>query len=130
MAPAPHRIRRLRLQVQAPSASDAFGTRARVREEHWPAIEAELARAFDELAPGGEVVRLARLDVRVRVASTEELATRLPDLVYRQVRDQQTVRRPVRLAAVECRPEDRTSGGVAILVLLSRRQHQILRGAV
>jgi hypothetical protein len=72
--------------VQARSQAEAFAVRVRLRDELLPSLEPGLARAFDELVSGDEVVHLPRLELRLQVASLEELSTVLPELVYRQAR--------------------------------------------
>lgn len=77
--PGVHRIRRQSWRVAVRSAPAAFEARTRLRA----AVEHELAqgfeRAFDRAAPGEAVVRIPRLELRLRVASLEALAERLAE---------------------------------------------------
>ncbi|AGC47261.1 phosphotransferase/anion transporter [Myxococcus stipitatus DSM 14675] len=95
MAPLPHRIRRQRWRVQTRTSEEAFAARQQVRDEMEGVLLPAFERAFDEVAPGDAVVHLPRLELHLRIAGTEGLAERLPELLYQQVREQlsQAVRR-------------------------------------
>src|SRR3954449_9626884 len=82
MTPATHRIRRQRWLCSAGSPAEAFTLRGRLREAQEAAVPAAFARAFDAALPGDEVVRLPRLELRIRVASVDDLTT-LPELLAR-----------------------------------------------
>jgi len=99
MRTPPHRIRRQRWRVRARSQAEAFALRARLREELDRTIQEVLAQVFDELVPGDEVVHLPKLEIHARVASLDQLAEVLPDLVRREIRDRR--RPPPGVAAVE-----------------------------
>ncbi|MCE9667754.1 hypothetical protein LY474_08005 [Myxococcus stipitatus] len=88
MAPLPHRIRRQRWRIQTRSSGEAFAARQRVRDALADALQPALERAFDEAAPGDEVVHLSRLEVRVCLSGPDALSEQLPELLYRQVREQ------------------------------------------
>lgn len=85
---ATHRIRRQRLQLEAASQDDAFALRQSVRESVAPAVTHALERVFDELGPDGEVIRIDRLAINVRLTGDAEEAHALEDVVLRQVREQ------------------------------------------
>ena len=87
---AVHRIRRQRLQLEAESQDDAFALRREVRERVAPAVTDALERVFDELAPGGDVVRIDRLVINLRLTGDAEESHALEDVVLRQVRAQVT----------------------------------------
>src|SRR4051812_28871811 len=88
MAIATHRIRRQRWLCTAGSTAEAFALRGRLREAQEAAVPAAFARAFDAAVPGGEVVHLPRLELRIRLASVDDLATLLPDLLARAVSEE------------------------------------------
>ena len=76
MVASRHRVRRQAWRVSVRSAGEAFATRARLRsqaEELAPAFE----RAFDACAPHDTVVRIPRLDLKLRIGSLDELAQAL-----------------------------------------------------
>lgn len=71
--PELHRIRRLGWRVRARSRDEAFALRQRLRGPLGSSLVETVGAAFDRAMPGGAVVRLARLEVRVRVKSLEQL---------------------------------------------------------
>ena len=86
-ASAPHRIRRQRWRVVAPSRAEGFALRRRLRgawAETLPAFES----AFDRAVAADVVVYVSRLELRVRVRSEEELAAALPRQIAAQLREQ------------------------------------------
>ncbi|WP_437819913.1 contractile injection system tape measure protein [Sorangium sp. So ce1078] len=85
--PAPHRIRRQRWRVRARSQAEAFEARRRLRDELHEQLLPAMARAFDALAPGDEVLHVPRLELRVRVPSASALSDALPELLRREVEE-------------------------------------------
>jgi hypothetical protein len=86
-ANTPHRIRRQRWRVMAPSRPEGCVVRRHLRRawtETLPAFEA----AFDQAVADDVVVYLSRLDLHVAVAATGDLATTLPVLIADQLREQ------------------------------------------
>lgn len=81
MANAPHRIRRQVWRIRAPSAADAFALRGEVRAAWEGALLPALEAAFDQAAPDDRVVRIPRLELRLRLDRAEDLAAELPRLI-------------------------------------------------
>lgn len=78
---APHRIRRQRWQVQAPSPAAAFAARQYLRQAQEGDLLPVLEAAFDAVAGGDAVLRIPRLVLTLRVSSPERLAEELPRLL-------------------------------------------------
>ncbi|XXX81628.1 contractile injection system tape measure protein [Sorangium sp. So ce134] len=85
--PAPHRIRRQRFRVRARSQAEALEARRRLRDGLHEQLLPAMARAFDALAPGDEVLHVPRLELRVRVPSASALSDALPELLRREVHE-------------------------------------------
>jgi hypothetical protein len=83
-----HRIRRQCWLCQAGSAEEAFALRRALREAQEVAVPAVFERAFDAAVRGDEVIRLPRLELRVRLAEGAGLAAALPELLDRALREQ------------------------------------------
>ncbi|MBV9773235.1 MAG: hypothetical protein JO040_04760 [Gemmatimonadetes bacterium] len=126
MPGAPHRIRRQRWTVRTGSAAGAFAVRGLLRGGWEEALLPAFERAFDRAAPGPGVIRIPRLEIRVSVASEEELMEVLPGLVYQEVCAQlrgllgdDALDRPVRSGGPErvvaggSAPGESVPGGVA-----------------
>src|SRR3954463_13405702 len=88
MALATHRIRRQRWLCGAGSPAAAFALRGLLREAQEVAVPAAFERAFDAAVRDDEVVRLPRLELRIRLASVDDVATALPELLARAVSDE------------------------------------------
>ncbi len=67
-----HRVRTLRWQARAGDAAAAFALRHALHERS-DALEAALARAFDRVAPPGEVWRLPRLELQLQLDGADAL---------------------------------------------------------
>ncbi len=81
----PHRIRRQSWTVKAASEKDAFAIQQSLRL-HWEdSLLAAFERAFDEVAPGDEVIHLARLELDLSVSSEADFAAERPVLLDRQL---------------------------------------------
>ena len=76
MVPSAHRVRRQSWRLEVGSAPAAFATRARFRAD----VEALLPAfndVFDAWAPDEAILHIPRLELRLRVASLDELAAAL-----------------------------------------------------
>lgn len=83
MAAGLHHVRRQSWQLRVGSAKEAFAARARFRaevEDLAPAFN----RVFDAWAPGEEVLHIPRLELRLRVASLDDLEQALGDALRRE----------------------------------------------
>ena len=83
---APHRIRRLRCSVAAPSRDDAFVLRTKVRRSLEDDVLRMMESVFDEVGIGDDVIEIGRMEVHVRLDRPADVSGRLPELVARQVR--------------------------------------------
>lgn len=85
MFATPHRVRRQSWHLRVGSASAAFAARARFRAE----VE-DLLPAFDDVfdawAPGESVVRIPRLELKLRVASLDQLGHALTEALAEALR--------------------------------------------
>jgi hypothetical protein len=79
----PHRIRRLRLRVKAPSGMHGSVLRARLRDLLEREILPALERSFDAVDPGGRVLHVPRLVIQAAPRCLEDVAGVLPALVER-----------------------------------------------
>src|ERR1051325_3552368 len=93
MSSLPHRVRRLSLQVHAPSSRDALAVRKAVHDE-LDAVTAAMARVFDELGAHDAIVVIRRLELRARFSSAGELRDALARRVEQELRRQLTALRP------------------------------------
>jgi len=84
MIPGTHRVRRQSWHLRAGSVDAAFALRARFRAEVEDLLPA-FNTVFDAWAPAGEVLRIPRLDLRLRVASLDELARALVEALKREI---------------------------------------------
>lgn len=82
-----HRIRRLRLLVRTSSASSAFSQRQTIRRDVESLLIPALGRAFDDAASDDEMVRVPRLDLRVRLPEDGFETGELARLVEEQTRE-------------------------------------------
>jgi hypothetical protein len=79
MPAAAHRVRMQRWRVAARSAGEAFALRTRLKAAVEDELPAVFGRAFDRAAPDGRLLHIARLELRLRVASLEALAGALAE---------------------------------------------------
>ncbi|HVY04703.1 MAG TPA: contractile injection system tape measure protein [Burkholderiales bacterium] len=77
MATSTHRVRRMAWRVKAGAEPVAFAWRAALRNDLDHRLLPAMSRAFDRIAPGDEIVRIPRLDLRLTVSSLDELAAQL-----------------------------------------------------
>ena len=90
-----HRIHRQHWTVRTSSTAEAFDLRQRLRGE-WPdALMPAFERAFDKAAGKEEVVRIPKIELRLKLSSSDQIASLLPEQIYRQLGEQ----------LVECRHE-------------------------
>ena len=78
---APHRVRRQVWRIRAPSADAAFALRAEVRAAWEDTLLPALEAAFDQAADDGRVIRIPRLELRLRLDRPADLAAELPRLI-------------------------------------------------
>lgn len=69
----PHRIRRQRWIIRASSSADAFALRQRFRHEWETVLLPAFEAAFDDFAPGDEVVRIPKIELRFKMDPGEPL---------------------------------------------------------
>jgi hypothetical protein len=79
--PTTHRIRRQTWSLRAATPAEGFALRREVHEAWEAVLLPALERAFDEAADGERVIRIPRLDLRLRLDSPGELAEALPRLI-------------------------------------------------
>lgn len=80
-----HRIRALSWQVRAGSQPEAFALRKRLRDALDPVLLPAIDRVFEEAAPQGEVLRIPRLAVHIRIAAGDPLAELLAEALRRRL---------------------------------------------
>ena len=80
----PHRIRRQRWLVKARSQEQAFALDRRLRHDLEDVLLPALATGFDEVASGDDIVRLPKLELRVRIAGVDDVTAKLPGLLLRE----------------------------------------------
>ena len=76
-----HRVRRQRWSIRAETSEQALAIRHWLHENAAGSISDALAAAFDAAAPGNETVRLARIEVTLRVRRIEDVLDSLPPRV-------------------------------------------------
>jgi hypothetical protein len=80
----PHRIRRQRWLITARSEEQALALNRRLRDDLETVLLPALAAGFDEVAGPDEVIRLPRLEIRVRIAGVDDVRESLPGLLARE----------------------------------------------
>lgn len=88
MSRAPHRIRRQTWLVRARTQADGFAARAALRDAWANGLAATFESAFDDASPNGTVLRIPRLELRVRVSGTDALQDGLPEIIAAQLIEQ------------------------------------------
>lgn len=83
-----HRIRSLRWQVGAHSAEEGFAWRTFLAAYGADLLAPVLEKGLDGLTSEGEVLRLPRLHLHLRLGSPAELVSALPEAIDRQLRKQ------------------------------------------
>jgi hypothetical protein len=99
MTPGVHRVRRQSWRVAVRSAEEAFAVRAQLRVAVEHELRPAFGRAFDRVAPDAAIVHIAKLELRLRVASLDALPGALEDAIERELRLQPPA--PPREAAVD-----------------------------
>ena len=84
MTPGIHRVRRQSWRLRVAAENAAFAVRARFRSEVEDLLPA-FHRTFDAWAPGEAVVHIPRLELRLRIASLDQLAGALRDAIGREL---------------------------------------------
>jgi hypothetical protein len=84
MATLAHRVRKQSWHLRVDGAKAAFAARAKFRGELEALLPAFNA-AFDAWAPGETMLRIPRLELKLRVASLDELAEALGDALRREM---------------------------------------------
>ena len=79
-----HRIRSLHWRVAVPTAGEAFAWRSFLHAQGTELLVQALAQHCDAAASDGEVLRIPRLELRLRLGSPDELATLLPEAIRRE----------------------------------------------
>lgn len=85
MDSAPHRIRSLHWQVDASSTTEAFSWRTLLHEKGTELLLPSLQQGLDEAAQGEQVLHIPRIELKIRIAAAEELATALSSQVSDQL---------------------------------------------
>ncbi|HYW09760.1 MAG TPA: contractile injection system tape measure protein [Longimicrobium sp.] len=80
--PAPHRIRRQLWRVRTTSPADAFALRRELRAAWETVLLPALEAAFDGAAGDDRVIRIPRLELRLRLEDPGALAVELPRLIH------------------------------------------------
>lgn len=99
MTPGVHRVRKQSWRVAVRSAEQAFAARARLRSAVEHELRQAFERAFDKAAPDEAIVRIPKLELRLRVASLDALPDALAEAIEREMRLQPPT--PPREAAVD-----------------------------
>ncbi|NVO21496.1 MAG: hypothetical protein HXX13_17475 [Bacteroidetes bacterium] len=90
MSSATHRIRKQRWLITARNSAQAFSLRKKVQDEWGSLIEPMLEKAFDELAPNGEIIKIDKLEIALHLHP--ETLEKKPELIqqeiFQQVREQ------------------------------------------
>ena len=74
--------------VCAGSTAAAFNVRQRLRHD-WPELLLPaFDKAFDAAASGEEIIHVPKIELRLQIASEEELTALLPELIHRQIAEQ------------------------------------------
>jgi Contractile injection system tape measure protein len=82
-----HRIRTLRWRASTRSAEQAFAARQCLRDL-WPSVLKDVfEQEFDRFASEDRIVRIPKIELRVKVRSEQELAEVLPGLVLRYLQE-------------------------------------------
>jgi len=80
--PAPHRIRRQLWRVRAAAPADAFALRGELRAAWEAVLLPALEAAFDGAAGDDRVIRIPRLELRLRLEDPGSLTVELPRLLH------------------------------------------------
>jgi len=88
MARLPHRIRRQRWELRAGSTAAAFALRQRLREEWQEMLLPAFETVFDQEVPGEEMIRLPRIELRLKVGAGEDTEALWPAAIHEQLLEQ------------------------------------------
>lgn len=87
MAGSSHRIRTMRWEVATGPAGDPFALRKRL-QDRWQEVLPAFEALFDAVGAGDEVIRVSRLEVRVRAGSEETILQAISEAIPLQIREQ------------------------------------------
>jgi hypothetical protein len=85
MAASVHRVRKQTWRVSAASAQEAFAARVVLRAQLEDELPGAFERAFEQAAPGQALVRIPRLELRVRVARLEDLRVAVENAIGHEI---------------------------------------------
>lgn len=131
-AATPHRIRRQRLQVHAPTRAAAFALRPQLLRAVEESLPQACERAFDALGLGEQVLHLPRLELHLQLDSADALAAQLPALLERALTDAlhaahaestQSATPPTERSAQRAHATSQTPAAHALNALLYYLQH-------
>jgi hypothetical protein len=88
MRSLPHRVRRQRWLVRVGSSRAAFGVRKRLRDDWQHLLLPAFEKSFDRIASDEEIIRIPKIELRLKVASEEKLTELLPELIDKEVTEQ------------------------------------------
>ena len=85
MVTTTHRIRKQQWLVSVATANDAFSIRKQIRERLGDTLEPVFNRTFDELSDKDQIIRIPRLELKLKVNNDAELWENLPQALYEQL---------------------------------------------
>ena len=85
MVTTTHRIRKQQWLVSVATANDAFSIRKQIRERLEDTLEPVFNRTFDELSDKDQIIRIPRLELKLKVNNDAELWENLPQALYEQL---------------------------------------------
>ena len=85
METSTHRIRKQQWLVSAATANDAFALRKQIRERLEDTLEPIFNRAFDEACDNDTIIRIPRLEIKLKVKNDADLWENLPEALYEQI---------------------------------------------
>ena len=86
MVTSTHRIRKQQWLVSTTTANDAFTLRKQIRERLEDTLEPVFNRAFDEVSDNDQIIRLPKLEIKLKVKNDAELWENLPQALYEQLK--------------------------------------------
>jgi len=83
-----HRIHRQRWEIHAASAEDAFICRQYLHDQRETLLAPVLEQVFGEIAAGERLVRIPRIELKIRMRPEELRTEKLPELVLEKLKEQ------------------------------------------
>ncbi|BAY09889.1 contractile injection system tape measure protein [Calothrix sp. NIES-2098] len=83
-----HRIRRLTWKVNTNSTAEAFAVRQNLYNQWQDILISAFESAFDEIDSGNRVIHIPKLEVNLKVKSSQEIWELLPELIQQQLNEQ------------------------------------------